>query len=146
MRPTRANPVDERCEIGKADNLAEVVARAEDGRPQCRHLVFQRNAHCLGEAIRRLHDDVDDELAPREAGLPALPAQFAYRLLDALGGMPAHPAAPVEHAIDGRLAEARLERDFLDEKGVSHGRRLDGFLMGRRNNFAGLRPYTVRQK
>src|ERR1700733_3640415 len=60
--------------------------------------------------------------------------------------MPAPPAAPVEHAIDGRLAQARLERDFLDEKGVSHGRRLDGFLMGRRNNLAGLRPYTETQK
>jgi hypothetical protein len=39
-----------------------------------------------------------------------------------------------------------LERDFLDEKGVGHGRRLDGFLRGRRSNLAGLSPYTERQK
>ncbi len=138
MRSTRADPVDERCEIGEAHDLAEVIARAEDRRPQCRHLVFERNPHRLGEAIRRLHDDIHDELAPREAGLLALPAQFADRLLDALGGMPAHAAPRIEHAIDGRLAQARLERDFLDEKRMSHGRRLDGFLMGRRNSLAGL--------
>ena len=127
MGSARADPVDERDEIGKADDFAEVVARAEHGRPQRRHLVFERNPHRLGESVRRLHDDVDDELAPREAGLLALPAQFADRLLDAFRGMPAHAAAPVEHAIDGRLAETRLERDFLDEKGVSQGDGLMGF-------------------
>ena len=104
MGSARADPVDERRKIGKAHDFAEVVARAKDRRPQCRHLVFERNPHRLGEAVRRLHDDVDDELAPREAGLLALPAQFADRLLDALGGMPAHAAPRVEHAIDGRLA------------------------------------------
>ena len=144
MRSTRADPVDERRKISEADDLAEMVARAEDRRPQCRHLVFQRNPHRLGEAVRRLHDDVHDKLAPREARLLALPAQFADRLLDALGGMPAHAAPRVEHAIDGRLAQARLKRDFLDEKRVGHGRRVDGFLMGRRNNLAGLSPYTQR--
>jgi hypothetical protein len=35
-----------------------------------------------------------------------------------------------------------LESDLLDEKRVSHGRRLDGFLMGRRNRFAGSARYT----
>ena len=122
MRSTRADPVDERGEIGKSHDLTEVVARPEDRRPQCRHLVFERNAHRLGEAVRRLHDDIHDELAPREAGLLALPAQFADRLLDALSGMPAHAAPRVEHPIDGRLAQARLKRDFLDEKRVGHGR------------------------
>src|ERR1700733_5080719 len=146
MRSTRANPVDERREIGKAHDLAEVITRAEDRGPQCWHLVVQRDPHRLGETIRRLHDDVDDELAPREARLLALPTQFADRLLDALGGMPAHAAPNIEHAIDGRLAEARLERDFLNEKRVSHGRRLDGFLMGRRNNLAGLSSYTEPQR
>jgi hypothetical protein len=146
MRSTRANPVDEGCEIGKAHDLAEMIARAEDRRPQRRHLVFQRNAHRLGEAIRRLHDDGHDELAPCQAGLLALPAQFADRLLDTLGGMPSHAAPRIKHAIDGRLAQARLERDFLDEERVGHGRRLDGFLMGRRNNLAGLNAYTERQK
>jgi hypothetical protein len=78
--------------------------------------------------------------------LLGLPAQFADRLLDALGSMPSHAAPHIEHAIDGRLAEARLERDFLDEKRVGHGRQVDGFLMGRHNNLAGLSPYTQRQK
>jgi Phytanoyl-CoA dioxygenase (PhyH) len=142
----RVDPVDKRREIGKAHDLVKMVARAKDRRPQRRHLIFQRAPHRLGEPVRRLHDDVDDELAPREPSLLALPAQFADRLLDALGGMPAHAAPRIEQAIDGRLAQARLERDFLDEKGVSHGRRLDGFLMGRRDNLAGLRPYTEPQK
>jgi hypothetical protein len=66
----------------------------------------------------------------------ALPAQFADRLLDALDGMSAHATPRVEHAIDGRLAQARLQRDFLDEERVGHGRRLDGFLMGQRYNLA----------
>ena len=120
MRSARADPVDERGKIGNAHDLAEVIAGAEDRRPQRRHLVLERNPHRLGEAVRRLHDDVHDKLAAGEAGLLALPLQFADRLLDALGGVPAHAAAPVEHAIDRRLAEARLERDFLDEKRVSH--------------------------
>ncbi len=146
MRSARADPVNERGKIGKAHDFAEVIARAEDRRPQCRHLAFERNPHRLGEAVRRLHDDVHDELATRQASLLALPAQFADRLLDALSGMPAHAAPNVEHTIDGRLAEARLERDLLDEKRVRHGRRLDGFLMGRRNDVAGLRSYTGPQK
>ena len=104
MGSAHADSVDKRREIGKAHHLAEMIARAKHRRPQCRHLIFERNTHRLGEAVRRLHDDVDDELAPRESGLLALPAQFADRLLHALGGMPAHAAAPVEHAIDGRLA------------------------------------------
>ena len=74
-----------------------------------------------------MHDDVHDKLAPRETRLLALPAQFADRLLDPLGGMPAHAAPNIEHAIDGRLAQARLKRDFLDEKGVGHGDGLMGF-------------------
>ena len=97
-----------------------MVARAEDRRPQRRHLIFERNPHRLGEAIRRLHNDVYDKLAPRQAGLLALPLQFTDRLPDALSGVPAYAAALVEHAIDRRLAQARLERDFLDEKRMSH--------------------------
>ena len=142
MRSTRADPVDERGEVIKTHDLAEVIAGAKDRGPQCWHLVFERNSHRLGEAVRRLHDDIHDKLAPREARLLALPAQFADRLLDPLGGMPAHAAPRIEDAIDGRLAQACLESDLLDEKRVSHGRRLDGFLMGLRNRFAGSAPYT----
>jgi hypothetical protein len=120
VRSTCSSPLDERREIGKAHDLAEVVARAEDCRPQRRHLIFERNPHSFGKAIRRVHDDVYDELAPRQPGLLALPAQFADRLLDALGGMPTHAAPRIEHAIDSRLAQARLERDFLDEKRMGH--------------------------
>lgn len=120
MRSTRADPVYERGKISKAHDLAEVVARTEDCGPQCRHLIFKRDPHRLGEPIGRLHDDVHHKLAPRQSGLLALPLQFADGLPDALGGVPAHAAALVEHAIDRRLAQARLERDFLDEKRVSH--------------------------
>ena len=120
MRSARADPVDERRKIGNARDLAEVVARAEDRRPQRRHLVLERNPHGLGEAIRRLHDDVHDKFAPGQSRLLALTMQFAYRLSDALGGVLAHAAALVEHAIDGRLAEPGLKRDLFDEKRVSH--------------------------
>ena len=75
MRSTRADPVDERGKIGKAHDLAEVIAGAEDRGPQRRHLVLERNPHRLGEAVRRLHDDVHDKLPAREAGLLALPLQ-----------------------------------------------------------------------
>jgi hypothetical protein len=146
VRSTRADPVDERRKIGKAHNFAEVIARAKDSRSQRRHFIFERNPDRLGETIGRLHDDIHDELASCETRLLALPLQFADRLPDALRGVPAHAPALVEHAIDRRLAQARLERDFLDQKGVSHGRRLDGFLRGRRNNFAGLSPYTEGHK
>ena len=146
MRSTRPDAVDERRKISKAHHFAEVVAGAEDRRPQRRHLIFERNPHRLGEAVRRLHDDVHDKLAPGQSGLLALALQFADRLPHALGGVSAHAAPLVEHAIDRRLAQARLKRDFLDEKRVSHGRRLDGFLMDRRDSLAGSGPYTATQQ
>ena len=135
--------VDKRREIGEAHDLAEMIAGAEDRRPQRRHLILERRPHRLGEPVRRLHDHVHDKLAAREPRLLGLPLKFADRLSDALGGMPADAAAPVEHAIDRRLAEAGLKRDFLDEKGVGHRRRPDGFLMDRRNSLGGSSPYTA---
>ena len=129
MCSARADPVDERRKIGNARHLAHVVARAEDRRPQRRHLILERNPHRLGEAIRRLHDDVHDKFAPGQPCLFDLTMQFAYRLFDALGRVLAHAAALVEHAIDGRLAEPGLKRNLFDEKRVSHNRSPDGFLM-----------------
>ena len=67
------------------------------------------------------------ELAPGQSRLFDLAMQLAYRLFDALGGVLAHPAALIEHSIDRRLAEARLKRNLLDEKRVSHGSRLMDF-------------------
>jgi hypothetical protein len=127
MRSARADPVDERRKIGNARNLAEVVAGAEDRRPQRRHLILERNPHRLGKAIRRPHDDVHDKFAPGQPCLLDLTIQFVYCLFDALGRVLAHAAALVEHAIDGRLAEAGLKRNLFDEKRVSHKDRLMGF-------------------
>ena len=93
MSSARADPVDERGKIIKAHDLAEVIASAKDGGPQRRHLLFERDPHRFGKAVRRLHDDIDDELAPCESGLFALPVQFADRLLDPLGRMPRTPPA-----------------------------------------------------
>ena len=97
-----------------------MVARAKHRGPQCRHLVLERDANGLGKAVGRLHDDVDDKLAPRQSGLLSLAFELTDRLLDALGGVLAHAAPPIEHAIDRRLAETGLERNFLDEKRMSH--------------------------
>jgi hypothetical protein len=106
-----------------------MVARAKDRGAQCRHLVLERGANGFRKAIGRLHDDVDQEFAPGQSRLFDLAMQLAYRLLDALGRMLAHPVALIEHPVDCRLAQARLKRNLLDEKRVSHNRSPDGFLM-----------------
>jgi hypothetical protein len=129
MSSARCDPVDERRQIGDPRELGEVVARAKHRGAQRRHLVLERRANGFRKAVGRLHDDIDEELAAGQSRLFDLAIQLAYRLFDALGGVLAHPAAPIEHPIDRGLAEPGLERNLLDEKRVSHDRSPDGFLM-----------------
>ena len=91
-----------------------MVAGTEHGRLQRGHFRFQCGANGLEEPLRRLHHDVDDKFSSRHAGLLALPLEFPDGLSHALGGMPANAFTTVQNAIDGRLADARLERDLLD--------------------------------
>ena len=127
MRSPRRDPVDLRRHFGEPGDLAEMVAGAEHRGPQRRHLLFERHANRLGESIRRLHHHIHHKLPAGEPRLLALSVEFANRLLDALRGMPANAGAVVEHAIDGRFAQARLLGDFLDEKWVGHAAVLMGF-------------------
>jgi hypothetical protein len=127
---SRRDPIDERGEISDPRRFAEVVTRAKNRRSQRRHLALKRGANGLRKPVGRLHQNVDQEFTPRQSGLLSLALKLANRLFDALAGVFAHPAPPIQNAIDRRFAETGLESNFLDEKRVRHGRvGLDGFLM-----------------
>ena len=67
-----------------------------------------------------------------QPGCFLLLAQLADCRLHARGGLFAHPAAPVDDAIDGRRAETGLKGDILDEEVMRHvavPSKSDGFLM-----------------
>jgi hypothetical protein len=104
-----------------------VVAGAEHGGLERGHFGFQRSANSLEKSLRRLHHDVDDKFSSRHAGLLALPLEFSDGLSHAFGGVTANAFATIQDAIDGRLADARLQRDLFDQKGMGHENALMGF-------------------
>jgi hypothetical protein len=58
----------------------------------------------------------------RDAQLGALPLQVGDGLLHLFDGAGPHPAALVQHPVDGRLAEPGLRGDLADAERSGHGR------------------------
>ena len=65
-----------------------------------------RASRTAGEPLRGLHHDVDHECAAGQPQLCALPVQVGDGLLHFSDGARTHPAAVVEHPVDGALAQA----------------------------------------
>ncbi|MNQ36822.1 hypothetical protein D3C85_503480 [compost metagenome] len=98
----------------------QVKARAQHGRMQRRQFRFQRGAHGVRKAARRHHQHVEHEFSAGQAHLRALPRQFIERLHHAAHGIRVHAPALLDHAVDGRHADAGLQRHDLDGKRMRH--------------------------
>ncbi len=88
---------------------------------KCQSLAFEGVADGVGEPVRRLHDDVDAELAPLDLDAGLLFLQLAdggahaqFRSACATPGRPLRTRSTVADA------EACLEGDVLDQKLVRH--------------------------
>src|ERR1700749_1616832 len=104
-----------------------MVSRAKHCRLQRRPFHFESGASGRREAIGRLHDNFDYELATGHARLFALPLELLYRTPDTLNCMAANAGSFVQHAIDSRIANAGLQSDLLDQERMRHGLSLMGF-------------------
>src|SRR5262249_19226364 len=111
--------------------LAEVEPCPYRGRPQRRQLGLQRRPDGSGEPLRRLHHQVDEEGTPGQAELRALPVEVGDRLVHLAFGTGPYVAPPVEHPVDGGLAQPGLHGDLPNPVGVPAHRRscwvFDGF-------------------
>nr|WP_242684401.1 hypothetical protein [Paraburkholderia hospita] len=74
----------------------------------------------VDETARRFNHHVDDEFATARRYCQLLLLPFPDRLPNAPRRVLTHVRASVQQAVDGRHAEARLQRDFLDQKGMTH--------------------------
>ncbi len=117
-------PVEDGDDLGDGGGLAQVEPGPEHRGPQRRELGLQRPADRAGEPRGGLHDDVDEERAAGEADLRALPVEVVDRLVDGLRGARPHPAAAVEHPVDGRRADAGLAGDLAQRVRMAHPRLL----------------------
>jgi hypothetical protein len=114
----RAQALDD---LRRRHRLLHQEARPEDRGMQARHGVVERIADFVGETARRFDHHIDDQLAAARRHRQLLLLQFADRLLHAPPRVLAHVRAAIQHTVDGRRAEARLQRDFLDQKRMAHG-------------------------
>ena len=94
--------------------LPEVESRSHDCRPEHGQLELQGGLDGGGEPVGSLHDEVDDEGAAVETKLAALPVEIGDRLCDVRCGAGPHAGSLVQHAVDGRLAQAGLAGDLTD--------------------------------
>jgi hypothetical protein len=114
-------------EDGRRVGVAEVEAGLDDGRAQAGQLRLEGLPQGGGEARRPGGHDVDREGRSGQPGLGLLLVERGDGLVDLAGRALPHPAAVMQHAINGRLAEAGLAGDLPNPVGVLHAYRMRGF-------------------
>jgi len=85
------------------------------------------NDGLIEELEERPDRELDDERAPAEPQLGALPVQVVDRPVDLGDGAGPHPATPVEHAVHGGLRQPGLHGDLANPVWVPHALILRGF-------------------
>ena len=95
-------------------------ANAKHRRPLKRQFRRQSDVQRLQKVLRRLDNEVGDQLAPCHRQLLPLFFQFDDGLMHPVQGLLTNVAAPIERSIHRRGTHAGLQRDILDEKMTLH--------------------------
>ena len=98
---------------------------------QRRQLGLHRSLECARKPLRRLHDNIDQILAPGQPQLGALLVEVTDGLLDFAPGGLAHIGSVVQHPIHRRLAQPGLLSDLTDPVAMRHAALLDVKLMAK---------------
>jgi hypothetical protein len=84
------------------------------GRSESSQLGLESSPGRVGEPIRRLHDEIQDQRPPGQVDLRSLTFQLLDRALHLSNGLRTDPRSVVQDAIYGRATEACLDRDVRD--------------------------------
>ena len=84
-------------------------------------LGFQGSACGRRESVGSIHHEIDRHALSSESEGRALALKFRNRLIDRVDRAWPHPAASIEHAIDGGQAHLGLLGDVLQGEWVGHG-------------------------